>query len=174
MPGLFTLNERAVLSGSWEHGFFSFSAVGAYNVGSIKLEVDKVYIMFLAFLLGMCWRRTMSTFCWAEKYFSLSACDASKKSKNHRGLEVWSNVLPILISQELRTNEKGRFRMGQFTEKQLGANETGLPLRRGDKVGYFILGSSIVLLFEAPKNFKFLVEPGQRVQFGQPLGKVHW
>lgn len=84
------------------------------------------------------------------------------------------NVLPILISQELRTNEKGRFRMGQFTEKQLGASKTGLPLRRGDKVGYFILGSSIVLLFEAPKNFKFLVEPGQRVQFGQPLGKVHW
>ena len=43
MPGLFTLNERAVLSGSWEHGFFSFTAVGAYNVGSIRLEVDKVH-----------------------------------------------------------------------------------------------------------------------------------
>lgn len=44
MPGLFTLNERAVLSGSWEHGFFSFTAVGAYNVGSIKLQVDKVHV----------------------------------------------------------------------------------------------------------------------------------
>ena len=42
MPGLFALNERAVLFGYWEHGFFSFAAVGAYNVGSIRLEVDKV------------------------------------------------------------------------------------------------------------------------------------
>ena len=44
MPGLFALNERAVLLGHWEHGFFSFAAVGAYNVGSIRLEVDKVDI----------------------------------------------------------------------------------------------------------------------------------
>lgn len=42
MPGLFALNERAVLSGYWEHGFFSYTAVGAYNVGSIRLTVDKV------------------------------------------------------------------------------------------------------------------------------------
>ena len=121
--------------------------------------------------------------CMCQKIFSLSACDASKKSKKHKGVGVGKcghgtfiifEVLPILISQELRTNEKGRFRMGQFTEKRLGSEETGLPLRRGDKVGHFILGSSIVLLFEAPKDFKFLVEPGQRVQFGQPLGNFHW
>ncbi len=42
MPGLFALNERVVLSGQWNHGFFSFAAVGAYNVGSIQLAVDKV------------------------------------------------------------------------------------------------------------------------------------
>ena len=115
-----------------------------------------------------------------KKIFCLSACDASKKSKKHKGVGKYGHgtfifeVLPILLSQELRTNEKGRFRMGQFTEKKLGSEETGLPLRRGDKVGHFILGSSIVLLFEAPKDFKFLVEPGQRVQFGQPLGNFHW
>lgn len=42
MPGLFTLNERVLLLGQWEHGFFSFAAVGAYNVGSISLAMDEV------------------------------------------------------------------------------------------------------------------------------------
>ena len=42
MPGLFVLNERVVLSGHWQHGLFSFTAVGAYNVGSINMAVDKV------------------------------------------------------------------------------------------------------------------------------------
>ena len=44
MPGLFTLNERVLLLGQWEHGFFSFAAVGAYNVGSISLAMDEVSI----------------------------------------------------------------------------------------------------------------------------------
>ena len=42
MPGLFVLNERATLLGSWQYGFFSLTAVGAYNVGSIHLELDPV------------------------------------------------------------------------------------------------------------------------------------
>lgn len=37
VKGLFTLNERVVLSGSWPQGFFSLGLVGAYNVGSISL-----------------------------------------------------------------------------------------------------------------------------------------
>ena len=42
MPGLFTLNERTVLLGNWIHGFFSFAAVGAFNVGSIALLLEEV------------------------------------------------------------------------------------------------------------------------------------
>lgn len=30
IPGLFCLNERALYLGKWEHGFFSFTAVGMY------------------------------------------------------------------------------------------------------------------------------------------------
>lgn len=37
-------------------------------------------------------------------------------------------------------------------------------------LGEFNLGSTIILLFEAPKNFEFAVEPGQKVQMGQPIG----
>ena len=42
MPDLFALSERVLLGGYWEHGFFSLTAVGAYNVGSIEIDADKV------------------------------------------------------------------------------------------------------------------------------------
>jgi len=40
IPSLFALNERVVLMGGWPEGFFSLTAVGAYNVGSIGLKFD--------------------------------------------------------------------------------------------------------------------------------------
>lgn len=42
LPGVFALNERTALLGRWTHGFFSYTAVGAFNVGSIQLSFDKV------------------------------------------------------------------------------------------------------------------------------------
>lgn len=43
IPDLFCLNERAVYVGNWEHGFFSMIAVGATNVGSIRVHSDEVF-----------------------------------------------------------------------------------------------------------------------------------
>ena len=37
VPRVFSRNERLLLAGSWPHGFFSLTAVGATNVGSISL-----------------------------------------------------------------------------------------------------------------------------------------
>lgn len=45
-----------------------------------------------------------------------------------------------------------------------------IELKRGDPVGEFRMGSTIVLIFEAPINFDFSVAPGQRVKLGQSLG----
>lgn len=39
---LFCHNERVVLTGDWKHGFFSLTAVGATNVGSIRIYFDQV------------------------------------------------------------------------------------------------------------------------------------
>eukprot|EP01127_Copromyxa_protea_P009230 TRINITY_DN2160_c0_g1_i1.p1 TRINITY_DN2160_c0_g1~~TRINITY_DN2160_c0_g1_i1.p1 ORF type:complete len:408 (+),score=103.89 TRINITY_DN2160_c0_g1_i1:162-1226(+) len=42
--GLFAMNERVVLTGEWEHGYFSYTPVGAYNVGSMSLKFEEVSI----------------------------------------------------------------------------------------------------------------------------------
>ena len=40
VPGLFSINERAVYFGHWMHGFIAFAAVGATAVGSIRVHCD--------------------------------------------------------------------------------------------------------------------------------------
>jgi len=41
IPNLLALNERVVMQGSYAEGFYSLTAVGAYNVGSISLNFDQ-------------------------------------------------------------------------------------------------------------------------------------
>lgn len=45
-------------------------------------------------------------------------------------------------------------------------------MARGDQVGAFRLGSSIVLVFEAPSSFSFSVKDGDRVCCGKSIGKI--
>lgn len=42
----------------------------------------------------------------------------------------------------------------------------------GQEVGEFRMGSTVVLLFEAPKGFVFDVNAGQTIQMGQPIGGI--
>ncbi|KAG9046857.1 phosphatidylserine decarboxylase 1 [Tulasnella sp. UAMH 9824] len=48
----------------------------------------------------------------------------------------------------------------------------GQPLVAGQEMGGFCLGSTIVLVYEAPPNFQFNITPGQKVRVGQALGDV--
>ena len=43
-------------------------------------------------------------------------------------------------------------------------------MRKGEVFGNFNLGSTIVLLLEAPPSFQFNIEAGQRVVYGQGIG----
>uniref|UniRef100_A0A1B0CIY5 Phosphatidylserine decarboxylase proenzyme, mitochondrial n=1 Tax=Lutzomyia longipalpis TaxID=7200 RepID=A0A1B0CIY5_LUTLO len=114
LPGLFCLNERALYIGRWQHGFFSFTAVGATNVGSVQIYLDE-------------------------------------KLKTNRwiGLEV------------------GTHKGNDFDELLLPEDTT---LQKGQLLGQFNMGSTIVLIFEAPKNFAFSIQPGQKIRVGERLG----
>ncbi|QID87618.1 phosphatidylserine decarboxylase 1 [Saccharomyces pastorianus] len=48
----------------------------------------------------------------------------------------------------------------------------GMPLVKGEEMGGFELGSTVVLCFEAPTEFKFKVNVGDKVKMGQELGII--
>lgn len=151
LPGLFTLNERVVLLGRWKYGFFSYTPVGATNVGSIVINFDKELRT-----------NSLTTDTEADR----QAAAAAERGEPYSGFSeaTYDNASKIL---------------------------GGHALRRGEEMGGFKLGSSIVLVFEAPAGqrkmslddggaaggevkggFQWCVEIGQKVQVGQALGYV--
>eukprot|EP01135_Chromosphaera_perkinsii_P002343 Nk52_evm129s221 gene=Nk52_evmTU129s221 len=111
VKNLFSYNERVVLSGQWEYGFFSYAPIGAYNVGSIHIDCD----------------------------------------------------------EEVITNQKENYTFGKYHEK---VYQTPVKFSKGERIGGFQLGSTVVLIFEAPKNFQFTVKPGQKLKYGEPIGSL--
>ncbi|XP_035209198.1 phosphatidylserine decarboxylase proenzyme, mitochondrial-like isoform X2 [Stegodyphus dumicola] len=108
IAGLFNINERVVYTGHWKHGFFSLTAVGATNVGSIKVFFDDT----------------------------------------------------------LQTNRK-KCRKGTYEEKHF--DPPVIISEKGQPFGEFNLGSTIVLIFEAPKDIQFSIRRGQKVKYGELL-----
>lgn len=50
------------------------------------------------------------------------------------------------------------------------SKENHVILERGNEWGEFRLGSTIVMLFEAPKSFAFCLDVNQKIKLGQPIG----
>ena len=153
LPGLFCLNERVCLLGRWRWGFFSYTPVGATNVGSIKINFDREL-------------RTNSLL--TDTAADHAAEEAAKKGEPYSGF-------------------------AEATYAGASALLNGHALKRGEEMGGFQLGSTIVMVFEAPKGhrpsfdegfkgdgseaerkggFRWNVQSGQHVKVGEALGWV--
>jgi phosphatidylserine decarboxylase len=151
LPGLFVLNERVVLLGRWRWGFFSYTPVGATNVGSIKINFDRELRT-----------NSLTTDTAADR----AAEEAAARGEPYSGFAeaTYDSASPILH---------------------------GHALKRGEEMGGFQLGSTVVLVFEAPKGqrpsldegwmgektkrkggWNWAVEKGQKVKMGQVIGWV--
>ena len=107
LPGLFTLNERVVLLGRWRWGFFSFTPVGATNVGSIKINFDRELRT-----------NSLTTDTEADR----AAEQASARGEPYSGFAeaTYSAASKVLGGHALRRGEE----MGGF---QLGSSSESLP-----------------------------------------------
>ncbi|KAK6466027.1 phosphatidylserine decarboxylase-domain-containing protein [Scheffersomyces coipomensis] len=156
LQGLFVLNERVALLGYWKHGFFSMIPVGATNVGSIVVNFDK---------------NLKTNDIYEHEVYSTSSLNENTPllAEDH----LSNQVAALSIGAEDAEKKKKRLKKNtvyEATYTKASRLLGGYPLTKGQEMGGFKLGSTVVLIFEAPDNFKFDLELGQKVNMGQQLG----
>uniref|UniRef100_A0A0D9Z0S8 phosphatidylserine decarboxylase n=1 Tax=Oryza glumipatula TaxID=40148 RepID=A0A0D9Z0S8_9ORYZ len=130
---LYVENERVVLEGQWKEGFVAIAAIGATNVGSIKLYIEP----------------------------------------------------------ELRTNRAGSKILNSQPEppddRVYEPVGTGVMVKKGEEIAGFKMGSTVVMVFEAPvvskarwredgsgtvtSDFDFCIKAGDRIRVGEAIGR---
>lgn len=131
---VFKNNERVNLFGNWAHGFFFKSYVGALNVGSIKLNFEPTLCTNLA-----------------------SASDPYIYDRAYKQSEKLVSPLDKYIHSP-DTCEKPIIQRSETSP--LAITKAGVDFLKGEEVGWFEMGSTIVLIFEAPADTQIKLSPG--------------
>ncbi|SCU93039.1 LAFA_0F14378g1_1 [Lachancea sp. 'fantastica'] len=103
---------------------------------------------------------------WKHGFFSMTPVGATNVGS-----------IKLNFDKELVTNSKRKEKIKPHTCYEATYENTsailgGVPLVKGEEMGGFMLGSTVVLCFEAPDDFEFEIDVGQTVKMGQVLGET--
>lgn len=70
------------------------------------------------------------------------------------------------VSSSLKSKKSINYNKNNLFQK----SQNGIKVSKGDEMGRFNMGSTIVLVFEAGENFEPEVSVGERVLYGQKIG----
>ncbi|CAA2978410.1 mitochondrial phosphatidylserine decarboxylase [Olea europaea subsp. europaea] len=112
---------------------------------------------------------------WREGFIALAAIGAT----NIGSIELY-------MEPTLRTNQPRKKLLHPLPpdERVYEPEGIGIMLKKGDEIAGFNMGSTVVLVFQAPiskaasekgnsSEFKFCVKRGERIRMGEALGKWH-
>ncbi|OIW10845.1 hypothetical protein TanjilG_27791 [Lupinus angustifolius] len=111
---------------------------------------------------------------WQEGFMALAAIGATNIGS-----------IELFIEPELQTNKPRKLLHSEPPEERVYECEgVGRMLKKGDELAAFNMGSTVVLVFQAPiskefnggdssQEFKFCVKPGDRIRYGEALGRWH-
>ncbi|KAB1216999.1 Phosphatidylserine decarboxylase proenzyme 1, mitochondrial [Morella rubra] len=110
---------------------------------------------------------------WQEGFMAIAAIGATNIGS-----------IELFIEPELRTNRpRKKFLHSEPPEERVYESEgVGGMLKKGDEMAAFNMGSTVVLVFQAPisksvengdisSEFRFCVKRGDRIRFGEALGR---
>lgn len=110
---------------------------------------------------------------WGEGFMALAAIGATNVGS-----------INLLIEPELRTNRPRRrwLQLEPPDERIYEPEGTGVMLKKGEEIAAFKMGSTVVLIFQAPisepngkcglsSEFKFCVKQGDRIKVGEAIGR---
>ncbi|XP_019156579.1 PREDICTED: phosphatidylserine decarboxylase proenzyme 1, mitochondrial [Ipomoea nil] len=105
---------------------------------------------------------------WQEGFMAMAAIGATNIGS-----------IELFIEPTLRTNkpQKNKLHLEPPEERVYEPDGTGIRMKKGDELAAFNMGSTVVLVFQAPisspSDFRFCIKKGERIRMGEALGRWH-
>lgn len=96
---------------------------------------------------------------WKHGFFSMIPVGATNVGSIHLGI----------LDEDVKTNSMLSITPRHFSELPIRSKEA--MMTKGEELGMFKLGSTVILLFEAPPSWKWHLQLGQKIQLGQSMGQ---